>query len=212
VASSIQLVCFDLGRVLVRICSTWQEAFERAQIAPAVRELDEPTKSALRALVYASEHGHMSNDEFFRRAGEVFGVPAEHVAAMSNVFLLDVYPGVTELIDEIHSRGLRTACLSNTNANHWRLMSDPAAACCVPLERLTYQFGSHLIGARKPDPAIYAHVERVTASRGEQVIFFDDLPDNVAAARARGWHAYQIATDREPVPQIREHLSRHGVL
>ena len=112
----------------------------------------------------------------------------------------------------VHARGYRTACLSNTNATHWQQMSDPAAPCCLPLERLSYQFGSHLIGARKPDRAVYEHVERVTTASGRQVVFFDDLPENVSAAQLRGWRAHQVLTDRDPIVQVREHLSRHRVL
>ena len=40
----------------------------------------------------------------------------------------------------------------------------------------------------KPDAAMYAHVERVAAGEGiepQSILFFDDHPANVAAARAR---------------------------
>ena len=209
---SIGLICFDLGRVLVRICDNWQHACAVAKINPGIQQLEDTKKAALRELVVASEKGQLATDEFNRRSSELFNIPADHVAAMTGVYLLGIYPGATELIDELHSRGYRTACLSNTNATHWRQMSDPAVPCCLPLERLTYQFGSHLIGARKPDPAAYAHVERATEMSGPQIVFFDDLPENVVAAQQRGWRAHRIATDRDPVQQVREHLSRYGVL
>ena len=66
---------------------------------------------------------------------------------------------------------------------------------------------------RKPDEAVYAHVERVTETPGEMIVFFDDMAENEEGARRRGWHAYGIdpAPD-DPLPQVRHHLSRHGVL
>jgi putative hydrolase of the HAD superfamily len=199
--------------VLVRICENWRHAFEVARIEIGSVEIDDARRAALRELVFASESGRMDNDEFCRRAGDLFRVPPAQVAAMSDVYLLGIYPGAVELIDELHERGYATACLSNTNANHWRLMSDPAGPCCLPLERLQHRFGSHLIGARKPDDAIYAHVERATGFRGPQVVFFDDMMENVEGARRRGWGAHQIDRERdEPVPQMREVLASCGVL
>jgi len=208
----IRLIVFDLGRVLVRICENWRHAFEVAQIDVGSVEIDDARRGALRELVFANESGRMEKDEFCRRAGELFRVPPAHVAAMSDVYLLGIYPGTVELIDELHARGYATACLSNTNANHWRLMSDPAAACCLPLERLQHRFGSHLIGARKPDDAIYAHVERTTGFTGPQIVFFDDMLENVEAAARRGWRAHQIDRERdEPVAQMREILKSSGL-
>jgi len=211
--SDIRLIVFDLGRVLVRICENWRHAFEVARIDVGSVEIDDARRAALRELVFANESGRMDKDEFCRRAGELFGVPPAHVAAMSDVYLLGVYPGALELIDDLHERGYATACLSNTNANHWRLMSDPAAPCCLPLERLRHRFGSHLVGLRKPDDAIYAHVERKTGFSGPQIVFFDDMIENVEGAQRRGWRAHHIDRERdEPVAQMREHLSSLGVL
>jgi HAD superfamily hydrolase (TIGR01509 family) len=209
--TDIRLIVFDLGRVLVRICENWRHAFEVAQIEVGSVEIDDARRAALRELVFANESGRMEKDEFCRRAGELFGVPPAHVAAMSDVYLLGIYPGAVELIDELHAGGYATACLSNTNANHWRLMSDPAAACCLPLERLQHRFGSHLIGARKPDDAIYAHVERMTGFSGPQIVFFDDMLENVEGAARRNWRAHHIDRERdEPVAQMREILKSYG--
>lgn len=211
-ASDIRLVVFDLGRVLVRICSGWREAFERAGIDPGFRELEDRQRATLRELVFANEVGRLTQEEFCRSAGELFDVPVADVSAMSDVYLLGIFPGVRELIDELHDREFPTACLSNTNDSHWRMMSDPSGPCCLPLERLTHRFGSHLIGLRKPDPAIYEHVERTVRLHPEQIAFFDDLRENVLAAAARGWRAHQITSPDDPVSQMREHLTSHGVL
>lgn len=42
----------------------------------------------------------------------------------------------------------------------------------------------------KPEPEIYAALERRTGSRPQALFFVDDSPGNVAAARARGWTAH----------------------
>src|SRR5262249_41583197 len=42
-------------------------------------------------------------------------------------------------------------------------------------------------GAMKPDAKLYEVVERETKRRGEEIVYIDDRPENVAAGAARGW-------------------------
>ena len=42
--------------------------------------------------------------------------------------------------------------------------------------------------------------------RGADVLFFDDLPDNVAGARSFGWRAALVDPTSDPVAQMRAHL------
>jgi HAD superfamily hydrolase (TIGR01509 family) len=207
-----QLVVFDLGRVLIRICDSWRHACERAGIAVPTSELDSTADAALLELVKLSEVGRLSQEAFCAQAAPILGLTAAQVARLSDEYLLGPYPGVTELLDELNTVGVVTACLSNTNTNHWRMITDPASPNGLPVSRLDYRFASQLMGLRKPDDAIYAEVERVTGFAGEQIIFFDDLPANVDGAKVRGWNAIQIALDSDPVTQVRRHLREIGVL
>lgn len=50
-------------------------------------------------------------------------------------------------------------------------------------------FFSCEIGWQKPEAEFYAEVERQLGLRGEEILFWDDLEENVAAARAAGWGA-----------------------
>ena len=43
-------------------------------------------------------------------------------------------------------------------------------------------------GVMKPDAAIYAQAERRFGLTPASTVFIDDRPENIAAARARGWH------------------------
>ncbi|MDN5786678.1 HAD family phosphatase [Pseudorhodobacter sp.] len=46
----------------------------------------------------------------------------------------------------------------------------------------------------KPDPAIYAAVERDCGIAPEALLFVDDKPENTAAAAARGWQTHLFTT------------------
>jgi HAD superfamily hydrolase (TIGR01509 family) len=41
----------------------------------------------------------------------------------------------------------------------------------------------------KPDPEYYANIEQQLGLPGEAILFWDDSPRNVEAARQRGWNA-----------------------
>jgi FMN phosphatase YigB (HAD superfamily) len=208
---SVRLICFDLGRVLVRICDGWRHACEVAGVAPP-GELDPDRQALLHEAICRVEVGQWDVAAFAATAAPLLGIPVKHVRALWNVYTIGPYPGSVELLDELAAAGFATACLSNTIEVHWRLMSEPGE-CFFPLEKLTHRFASHLVRARKPDEAIYAHVERATGAAGSQIVFFDDLPENVAAAANRGWRAYRIDPQLpDPISQIRIALRQAGVM
>lgn len=207
-----KLICFDLGRVLIRLCDTWAHACELAEVPGPAGPLPPDIHARVHGLVCEHESGRIDQAEFCRRMSPLLGISPEQVNRMSDIFLIDVYPGAVELLKDLRAAGFKTACLSNTNADHWANMCDPNHSAYLPFDLFDYTFGSHLIGHRKPAMQIYQHVEQATGFKGPQIIFFDDIEENVTAARNNGWLAELIARDHQPIRQVREHLSRHGVL
>jgi putative hydrolase of the HAD superfamily len=210
-APAIKLVVFDLGRVLVRICRDWQHACECGGLTwPA---LDPATAARLRDVAHRAEIGQIDAQTFYSDAAALLACPPDQIRAISDAFVFGPYPGAADLLAELASAGVKTACLSNTNEHHWSLLSEVGHRAWLPMDRLHHHFASHLMRARKPDDAIYADVERQVGLPPESILFFDDLPDNIEAARRRGWNAHWIdpAPD-DPIPQIRAALRRHGVI
>ena len=208
----IELVVFDLGRVLVRICNDWVHACATAGVKLELDKLDPAALFQLRELVHQVEVNAVSFEEFARRVGQTLGATPQQIRSASGAFLVGLYPGAVELIEELHRTGVATACLSNTNEHHWELLSDSRHPIFSGLSNLRHQFASHLIGTRKPEPAIYEHLERETGFRSGAILFFDDVRDNVEAARTRGWNAEWIDPELDdPLPQIRAALGKHGI-
>jgi len=213
----ITLVVFDLGRVLLRISDSWGEAFDRAGLSHLRAGLDEKMRDrevrrAVETLVHALEHGHLTPEVFCVEASRLIGCDAAQVATTLDTFLHGAYPGAVELLDDLHRAGLTTACLSNTNLRHVQLMEawlDPADRV---LERIDVRGASHEMRLRKPAPEIYVELERLAGKRASEILFFDDLADNVDAARARGWRAELVASRQDPIAEMRRALSAHHVL
>ncbi len=213
--SSGHTICFDLGRVLVRICGSWREAHAAAGLGADVVVLDELPAMQRRAVgerVHAFEVGGLTVDAFVAEVAELLGHPAPAVAAMLDAWLCGAYPGAVTLLDDLAANGHRLVCLSNTNARHWALMAGWSREADRLWPRFHARFASHELCARKPDAAIYAAVEARLTVAPHEITFFDDLPENVAAARARGWRAVEVAARDEPVREMRAWLAAHGLL
>jgi FMN phosphatase YigB (HAD superfamily) len=109
-----------------------------------------------------------------------------------------------------------TACLSNTNHSHWqRLAGLDGRREYSAVPELRHRLASHLVGYIKPDPQIYrlAHAtfSEAGAVRPEGIIFFDDLAENVSAARSAGWTAFLVDHRGDTAQQMREHLLGIGI-
>lgn len=209
--SSVRLVCFDLGGVLVRIARGWDDACRRAGVQ-LPHTSDAVWAQQHHQLMLRYETGEIDETGYLREAPGIVGggVPAESIVKVFDAWLLSMYPGAAELVGELKSRGLKTACLSNTNARHWNTLWRLAEY--APLARLDFRLASHELRVMKPNEHAYRLAESSTGFWGDQVLFFDDRPENVEAARAAGWKAELIDHADDAIPQVREYLVAHGVI
>ena len=98
-------------------------------------------------------------------------------------------PSRLELLTSLQDGGVTTALLSNAPSSMARVVkeSDWSAG-------FTARIFSCDLGLIKPDAKIYEVVEQTLARPGAELVFFDDRPPNVAAARQRGWQAHLWTT------------------
>ncbi|CAN5392976.1 HAD family phosphatase [soil metagenome] len=189
-----RLACFDIGGVLVRIARTWQEA---AGVAGIEHHLGEETASLFTyAPLDAFQTGLTPYDLYLDQLAQDLGSDREGAHRAHNHILMEEYPGIPELVARLKAEGWATACLSNTNAPHWKELTDPARFPSVA--GLDFRLASHELGAIKPSPEIFAAFEDRTGYKGSEIAFFDDLPANVEAARAAGWDAHLVDPHGDP--------------
>lgn len=205
---SARVVCFDLGGVVVRITRTPGEAFSRAGLDPARLPAHAPRVVHEHTDLY--QRGLVSFAEFCAGIARDLGggFSADDIRRAHDAVLVEPYAGVPELVHALHGRGLTTAILSNTNAAHWSVMASYEVLRAVPRHQ---RFASHELGLAKPDPALYERALRSLGVAADEVLFFDDMPENVAGARAAGWRAERVDFER-PAEHMRELLVGLGIL
>lgn len=204
--SGIRCVLFDLGGVLVRFrgverVAAWlgdaevgEEHWRRWLASPAVRGFD---LGRLGPQEFAAELAA----ELVAETG--LEIAPEEILRQLRDFVSGPLPGALELLDELRPR-TRVACLSNTNPIH----HPEVFAEMGLLDRFERVFASCETGVLKPDREAFEQVGRGLGLAPGEILFFDDAPQNVEAARALGFAA---ARARGP-DDCRRELERRGLL
>lgn len=202
-STDIQLICFDLGHVLIHVRSDWHEACRIAGVTLDPARLTSDVTAAIREAIIRNEVGLADQQRFTQELAPLLGLTPQEVHRVTTAWLDRPYPGVMELLERLLAQPpAPLACLSNTNEHHWTLMTRPGGPHYLPLDRFHFRFASHQLGTRKPQEAIYQHVEQASGVDPRSILFFDNLAPNVEAAAARRWRTCHIDQNADPVPQI----------
>lgn len=175
--AQVQAIIFDLGNTLIPF-----------SLAPLRTRWGHGARAAEAAeLCNHFESGRVDPDEFRRRMSGLTRLEYPEFDIWWNSIFEDRW-----LIEPERIRGLagqyRTGLLSNTNAVHFDFLRRTRPL----LEEFDFHILSHEVGASKPEAAIYAAAEAAAQCRPEAILYFDDVPEFVRAARARGWQAIEF--------------------
>jgi len=217
---AISWVVFDLGGVIIRIHHSWQNAAAAAGVLVSNNPAHDLTRIPMldptqhraddfRKLVSEHQRGILSHEDFCKGVSDLTQdvVSARDVARIHESVIVGAYEGAEQLLQDLQMRGVSTACLSNTNGKHWEIMRAIPAFTAIQ-----HRHASHLFQLEKPNQAIFRAFESATQARPVDILYFDDLAENIAAATQAGWRAELIDPNFETVPQIRHALETHGVL
>lgn len=195
-----QWFVFDLGNVVIRI------AYERVVAAICVHSecsRDELVELLEDAGGYRDlERGAVTFPEFhqFLRDGAGFSGDLETLRAIWVDFFDGPVDGIEEVMERVR-RSYRVAFLSNSNEIHAQVIPRKFGFLFRHEDRFVF---SHRLGLAKPDPAIFQRMLQILGATPTQMIFVDDLAENVAAARNLGIRAFLFRGARELTTQIDE--------
>ncbi len=180
---------FDLGRVVLAIdfsktlaCWAGHAGCEPASLVGRLSSRDE--------IYQLHERGEISDAEFFAGLRELLGIGISDAQFLEgwNALFAGEMPGIAPLLKRAANH-LPLYAFSNTNGAHVEHFSVAYADLLGDFREI---FLSSTIGLRKPDAAAYDHVVNAIGVPASRIVFFDDLPENIEGARARGLTAVQV--------------------
>jgi HAD superfamily hydrolase (TIGR01509 family) len=175
----IRNVVFDIGRVFLHLNHQPFLTFLSAQGVDA-SDLD-----ALLARVTFDDHetGRLDGPGLMARFAALASSPVAHADLHAKwVDMFELQPRMVGLAHRLSER-YRVYLLSNIGDLHWAHISR---------EYRLHQIGhgallSYLAGYMKPHEGIYVEAERRFGLEPARTVFIDDRPENISAAKARGW-------------------------
>jgi FMN phosphatase YigB (HAD superfamily) len=179
--SAIDTVVFDVGHVLVDTdYGPWL-----ALLAAHGAEFGSMDAFCDAVDLDAHEAGEIAAEAFLWRIQSLVRspIPRPRLVGEWNAMYRPVPPLVAAA--RRLKRSHRVYVLSNMGEVHW-----PHLVTLLDLPAISHDaLASFMVRSMKPAPTIYAHAEQRFELVPDRTLFVDDRPDNVAAARARGWHA-----------------------
>jgi len=178
-----RVILFDLGGVLI------DNAGEEGLRAILPYDLDQGqiwARWLASTAVRQFECGRISPETFAALFIEEWRLelgPSDFMEAFA-AWPRGLFEGAENLVRELRVHH-RVGCFTNNNAVHW-------AKFPRLQELFDLKFASHLTGFIKPDRAAFEHVLLELNAAANEVCFFDDLPQNIAAARAVGINAIHV--------------------
>jgi HAD superfamily hydrolase (TIGR01509 family) len=190
---SADALLFDLGRVVLdvdfdRALAHWAQC---GGCTPA--DLVERFE---RGDVYKQhERGEIDDATFFadvRRALQI-DISDQDILAGWNAIIVGEMAGIAPLLARA-ARRLPLYVLSNTNRAHETHFSQAHAEVLGHFREI---YLSSTIGFRKPEAGVYDHVIKAIGVPPERIVFFDDLLENIEAARQRGMIGVLVRSTRD---------------
>ncbi len=186
-------IVFDFGGVMLR----WRPLEFLPRLLPDLATSPQATQELARAIFQGFggdwgefDRGVLDADALAKRIAARTGLD---VNAMR--YLIDSIPGELQplpesvaLLRRLDGAGRELHFLSN--------MPEPYARHIEAMHDFVNLFRSGIYSARvqliKPDPAVFEHARVSFGGDAGSLLFIDDVPKNVVAARACGWQAIEF--------------------
>jgi HAD superfamily hydrolase (TIGR01509 family) len=177
-----KIVVFDLGKVLVDFDYS---IAARKIAARSTMPLDGIYNFIGNSdITIKYEVGLVTRREFFEQTRPVIGFRGtfeEFGEYFADIFT--AIPPMIELHSQLRRRGIPTCIFSNTND----LAVEHVRRNFPFFRNFDGYIFSYEVGVMKPDAKIYEALEQLTGRTGAEILYLDDLLENVAAGAARGW-------------------------
>jgi len=191
------LYIFDMGNVIIdidfkRVLGVWSHLS-----GTPLATLTERFKMG--EVFQQHERGEISDEQFAADLCNEMGIALsfEQFSAGWHAVFVGLRPEVITLFQKLREEGHRVVVLSNTTRLHLDFWPQHYPEIEANTDAM---YLSQNLGMRKPEPEIFQHVLEKEGFTADQAVFFDDVAENIEAARAAGIEAVWVE-DNQTVPK-----------
>lgn len=191
-------VVFDVGKVLVNFSFLGFQDF----LIKHGANFKDTNDFILKTSLYDFEKGLISAAEFYQKVNNNLKLTvADHEIELQWKSIFSPFEEMIKLLQDVRKHR-PTFLLSNTNKVHWNyLMTNYKLENYV--EGYLTSFDAK---AMKPDPKIYHEFTNRFGFKEKDILFIDDLSENIQAAQKHGWHTIHHVSEQETRSKILDFL------
>ena len=188
------LCIFDIGNVVLGDIDMLSEISERFQLPYGLLKEDYDH------YLYPMMDGVLEVELYIQHLSFLFDTPLP-----SDLFEVTFSPvvaeGVAELIRALRSEGIRVVAGSNTFAPHEHVIREMGVFSLF--DRI---YLSHHMGISKPFPGFFSSIIEQEGYGPQQVVFIDDLQENIEAASAAGLRGIRFHQAHDAVSELHRQI------
>ncbi|KAB8310182.1 glucose-1-phosphatase [Rouxiella chamberiensis] len=191
------LYIFDMGNVIIdidfkRVLGVWSH-LSGTPLATLMERF------SMGEVFQKHERGEISDEQFAADLCHEMGIALsfEQFSAGWQAIFVGLRPEVITVFKKLREEGHRVVVLSNTNRLHLDFWPQHYPEIEANTDAM---YLSQNLGMRKPEPEIFQHVLEKEGFSSGQAVFFDDVAENIEAARAAGIEAVWVE-DNQTVPK-----------
>ncbi len=187
-AGPVKALLFDIGNVILSIDIGRAAAHWPFPRAGGVRGF--AAALAQDPVHHRYERGEIDDAAFFAHLRGLLDADLSDAAIRAgwNSIFAGPVSGIQPVLAQLRTKYPLYA-LSNTNNAHAAYFLEAHADLFSGFQQL---FLSHQIGGRKPERAAFEHVAQAIGLTPSEILLFDDLETNIAAAEALGFHTVHV--------------------
>jgi glucose-1-phosphatase len=202
-SAPIDALLFDLGNVVIRI--DFERVFARWAALAGCDAARLRERFSHDAPYQQHERDEIDTAAYFASLRGSLGVNLDDDRLREgwNAVFVEEMPGIGELLAGLAPK-IPLYAFTNTNRAHAAHYTSRFAPVLGHFRKV---FASYEMGLRKPEPAAFAHIAEEIAVPAGRILFFDDTPGHVEAARACGLQAVHVVSDET----VRETVAALGL-
>ena len=188
--SKIKNLIFDLGNVIVELDVNRSVKCFGSEIYAV---FSDKMKTEFVELAHKFERGEVSSDYFRKMVSQMYEIEIsdEKFDECWCAMIKTIPDNRKKMLRELKKK-YKVIALSNINEIHYDFLLKSNFWEAYLFEKVYF---SHLLGMRKPEIEIYEYVLTENDMKPEETLFFDDLKENVEAAKKLGINSILVDTE-----------------